>query len=101
MLRAVRIHSASTTLSLLVLAGTLKVALAQDAVADSQSPAAPFPAAVHYLAPEQVPKLPSGPKHYVPPSGFAGHDWGEPRSAFTRLPADAALVLAAWTPRHA
>lgn len=33
---------------------------------------------------------------YVPPAGFAGHKWGEPRNAFTQLPAQPLNTGAAW-----
>jgi len=35
---------------------------------------------------------------YVPPEGFAGHKWGEPRTSFDRLPADPLTAGAAWMP---
>lgn len=50
-----------------------------------------------YLAPGHMPVLPPPPRHYSAPTGFDGHPWGEPRSAFDRLPQQAAVVLAAWT----
>ncbi|HET8746184.1 MAG TPA: hypothetical protein VFM98_11310 [Ramlibacter sp.] len=50
-----------------------------------------------YLAPANVPAFPPAPRRYTPPDGFAGHSWGDLRSAFTRLPEEPATVRAAWT----
>jgi len=52
---------------------------------------------VHYLSPEEAPRLDATPRRYHPPEGFAGHDWGETRSKFDRLPEQALTVRAAWT----
>jgi len=85
----------------LALAGVML--LASLAVAAEEQPpqpagdAAPAPAAPVYLAPENAPKLPAAPSDYQPPTGFAGHKWGEPRANFTRLPEAAQLMRAAWT----
>jgi hypothetical protein len=38
---------------------------------------------------------------YVPPDGFAEYKWGDPRSRFTRLPAQPIGVGAAWMERKA
>jgi hypothetical protein len=49
-----------------------------------------------YLAPADAPKLLPAPKRYSPPASFANRAWGEPRSAFGRLPDEAAAISAAW-----
>jgi|KBSSwiStaDraftv2_1062776.scaffolds.fasta_scaffold111285_2 hypothetical protein len=59
----------------------------------SQAPLMP----VSYLAPDQAPKFPAPPKRYNAPLGFEGHRWGEPPSAFTRLPEKPQGIGAAWT----
>jgi hypothetical protein len=50
-----------------------------------------------YLAPTDVPRFAPPPRRYTPPDGFAGHQWGELRSTFSRLPEKPAAVRAAWT----
>jgi hypothetical protein len=57
----------------------------------------PAPAAPSYLAPENAPKLPPAPRKYQGPTGFAGHQWGETRAKFTRLPETPQMMRAAWT----
>ena len=51
----------------------------------------------NYLAPAHVPVLSPPPRHYRAPIGFDGHEWGEPRSSFSGLPSEPAVVLGAWT----
>lgn len=49
-----------------------------------------------YLAPAGIPQFTPAPKRYSPPPSFANRAWGEPRSAFDRLPAEAEAITAAW-----
>jgi hypothetical protein len=57
----------------------------------------PAQAAIAYRSPESVPVLPKPPRRYKGPDGFAGHEWGEPRKSFTRLPEKPLMLRAAWT----
>lgn len=50
-----------------------------------------------YLAPANVPSFPERPRHFTPPEGFGGHNWGDLRTTFDRLPQEPAAVRAAWT----
>lgn len=61
------------------------------------TPPAPVIEEVHYLSPEEAPRLGPAPRRYHPPEGFAGHTWGETRAKFDRLPEQAQAVRAAWT----
>lgn len=85
--RTARIH-----LAVLLSALTIGVAEAQT---DAAAPT-PLMSEVHYLAPADVPKLAATPKKYDAPKGFGGRTWGELRNGFTRLPAEAASIRAAW-----
>jgi hypothetical protein len=85
----VRISPAALA-SLLALASLAPFVRAQEA------PPAAVPA-FSYLAPANVPVLDSPPKHYTPPSGFAGHAWGDLRMTFDKLPEEPAAVRGAWT----
>lgn len=80
----------ATPISLLV----LTVAAGRAFAEEPQPPAA---TTFNYLPPAQMPLLPSPPKHYSPPDGFAFHRWGDLRMSFEKLPAEPAVVLATWT----
>jgi hypothetical protein len=56
-------------------------------------PVALIAGAILALAP---PGAQAAKKKYEPPEGFAGYQWGEPRSRFTRLPDQPLGVGAAW-----
>src|SRR6185503_4804455 len=57
-------------------------------------PPTPVMEEVHYLSPEEAPRLGPAPRRYHPPEGFAGHTWGETRVKFDRLPDQALAVRA-------
>src|SRR3954470_7564353 len=94
MLCAVRIQSA---LQLALFAFATGVAFAQSPAPAPVTTAGAEVAGVKYVSPDHLPSLANAPKHYVPPTGFAGYDWGTPRNKVTRLPAQPAGLWAAWT----
>jgi hypothetical protein len=72
-------------------------AQAPPGVINPPAPEAQVTEEVHYLAPEDAPRLGPAPRRYHPPDGFAGHDWGETRAKFERLPEQPLAVRAAWS----
>jgi hypothetical protein len=63
----------------------------------SSTPAVQATHELSYLAPEDAPRLPAAPRLYHPPEGFAGHEWGDTRASFERLPEQPLNIRAAWT----
>lgn len=97
MLCAVRIHVALVVFGFVGLAQNVSAQSWPYVVgANTDAPTPPL-GEPSYLAATNAPALPSAPRHYVPPAGFADHRWGEPRSTFASLPAEPEVVLVTWT----